>query len=195
MSDVVLEGELTWSGEHWIDYLREPGADTDSGMVSLFVIRWCPAGEGIVAWVQVPGQDLHAIFTDNREVADYVMGSMGSAWSHPPYGADLPVNDAAFERGGDVRHEPSWHIDAGDRQIVATWRRLQPVVMAVGTWKEGPSGNHTHTLLFFAEAADITVDGQAVAGQPYERDIWRESIGGDRSSCVFALAETFARVP
>ena len=37
----------------------------------------------------------------------------------------------------------------------------------------------------------MTFDGEAVEGQPFTTDIWHDSIGGDRSSCCFALAETF----
>jgi len=40
----------------------------------------------------------------------------------------------------------------------------------------------------------MKLDGRAVEGKPYTRDIWKKSIGGDRSSCVFALAETFIRI-
>ena len=46
------------------------------------------------------------------------------------------------------------------------------------------------SLLYFTHETEISVDGMAVHGAPYTRDIWRASIGGDRSSCVFALAET-----
>ena len=40
-----------------------------------------------------------------------------------------------------------------------------------------------YSLLFFAEEAGISINGQPVAGKPYVTDIWKPSIGGDRSSC------------
>ena len=33
-----------------------------------------------------------------------------------------------------------------------------------------------------------------VARDPYLRDIWRPSIGGDRRSCVFAISESLLTV-
>ena len=45
------------------------------------------------------------------------------------------------------------------------------------------------TLLFFTDAASVQRDGQSIEGQPYLHDIWKPSIGGERSSCVIALAE------
>ena len=41
---------------------------------------------------------------------------------------------------------------------------------------------------------EMTMDRQ-IEGEPYRRDIWQQSIGGERSSCVVALSETFIEVP
>ena len=39
------------------------------------------------------------------------------------------------------------------------------------------------------------IDERVVEGQPYAREIWRKSIGGERSSCVVVLSDTFIDVP
>ena len=44
MSDTI-NGTIRWSGEHWINYLRRTGENTDSGCVyvsELAVIHWGP---------------------------------------------------------------------------------------------------------------------------------------------------------
>lgn len=41
----------------------------------------------------------------------------------------------------------------------------------------------------------ITLNGRTVEGRPYVRETWKSSIGGDRSSCVIALSETFIQIP
>jgi hypothetical protein len=51
----INPGNLVWSGEHWINYLREPGAVSDSGMVSLYHTRYSSAGEGNIAFVDIQG--------------------------------------------------------------------------------------------------------------------------------------------
>ena len=47
-------------------------------------------------------------------------------------------------------------------------------------------------MLLFAREAEIHANGARVPGAPYADGRWRPVIGGgDRSSCVIALAETF----
>jgi hypothetical protein len=193
---LVSPGELTWSGEHWINYLRVPGDSADSGMVSLFNIRCSPAGNGIAAWIWIPGdQGFRAVCTDNGEVTDFVVEIMAKAAANPPYDDELPVIEASFSQGGDIRKDPSWTVCAGDREIVATWTQIQPAVIANGAWPSCPSGNYCFSLLHFADGGTISLDGRTVGGAPYTRDIWQPTIGGERSSCVFALSESFIKLP
>lgn len=67
---------------------------------------------------------------------------------------------------------------------------LPPVIMS-GYWPKDEVPRDVFSLLYFTEGAFIAIDGRSIEGEPYQRDIWRQSIGGDRSSSVFALAETF----
>ena len=64
----------------------------------------------------------------------------------------------------------------------------EPPVVAHGHLRPG---DWCFTVLYFAQEAEIHLNGRRVPGAPFTRDIWRSSIGGDRSSCVYALAETF----
>ncbi len=190
MPNDVIEGSVRWSGEHWINYLRRPGEEVDSGQVSLFVTRYGPAGEGIVAFVEIVGEDgLTAICTDNRDVADFIFEMMakgrGNQWDR-----ELEVLDAHFTRGGDIRNDPSWTIETGDHRIVSRWHITDPEVIHHGPVPSGVAGVDIFSLLFFTYDATITHNGTSIDGKPYTRDIWRPTIGGDRSSCVFALAET-----
>jgi hypothetical protein len=94
----------------------------------------------------------------------------------------------------DIRFSPSWVIDSGRCQIIATWADIQPPVIAEGPAPTFGPDRDFFTLLFFADSATITCNGLPVKGQTYQRDIWQASIGGNRSSCVFALAETMIMV-
>ena len=191
--NIVKEGSLVWSGEHWINYLRQPGAGQDGGMVSLYCTRQSAAGEGIAAFVDIPGgEGLTALCTDNREVAEFVLETMiRGRGTH--FDRDLPVVDARITRGGDIRKDPSWTIRTGGREIVSTWQVAGPPVVMYGPAPSGAGRVEIFSVLYFTSEASITVDGRAVSGKPYSRDIWRASIGGDRSSSVFALAETILR--
>ena len=50
---------------------------------------------------------------------------------------------------------------------------------------------YVFSLVHFAQAATIALDGASIEGGPYLVDVWKPSIGGDRSSSVIALNETF----
>ena len=44
----IVQGDLSWSGEHWICMLREPGSE-ETSVVSHYHLRVSPAGPGNVA--------------------------------------------------------------------------------------------------------------------------------------------------
>ena len=188
---LVQDGKLYWTGEHWINYIRREGETSDSGMVSLFHTRYSKGGSGNAAFVDIGGDDgYRALCTDNADVASFMVDHQRGNTGRP-YGQNPPIVDAEFIQGGDIRTSPSWTIRTDDREIVATWSAVLPVVVVNGPWPAGSQISYTFTLLHFAEGASIALDGRAVDGRPYPTDIWRKSIGGERSSCVFALAETF----
>ena len=73
----INPGALIWSGEHWITYLLEKDANSDSGMVSLYHTHCSSAGEGIVAFVDIPGDNgFCGVCTDSRELADFISETM-----------------------------------------------------------------------------------------------------------------------
>ncbi len=111
-----------------------------------------------------------------------------------PFDRDLPLFDAEISRGGDIRTSPTWSIKTNGRLVVATWSQIQPPVITEGPAPTFREDLDFFTVLFFCDTASIELDGAPVPGRPYPRDIWRKSIGGDRSSCVFALSETSIRI-
>ncbi len=191
---IINPGILKWSGEHWVNYLRQPGADHDSGMVSLFHTRYSAAGEGNAAFVDIPGDPgCLGLFTDNQPVAAFIQEMISGRGN--PFDRQLEVVEARIERGGDIRHKPSWIIDGGDRRVVATWSDIRAPIIVEGWSPTFGRDRDFFTILNFAGQATLTLNGRAVAGLPYQRNIWQSSIGGDHSSCVFALAETMVKVP
>jgi len=195
---IVNPGTLYWSGEHWINYLREPGAEVDNGMVSLWHTRYSAVGNGSVAYVYIPGDSgFQGICTDNQALADLIQAWMGGRGGL--YEMALPTLAAEFTYAGDIRVNPSWIIqteqDGIPSTVVATWTQVQPPVILDAPAPKFAEDRDVFSLLFFTDGASITLNDQPIQGKPYLRDIWRPSIGGDRSSCVFALAETFILLP
>ena len=183
MPPSLSQGDLLWSGQHWIAYLRAPGARDHTGMVSLYRGDTSPAGAGAAAFVEIPG-GFTGLCTDNREFAEFVRETQVVATS--PFDRGMDVIDARLSPGGDMRAAPEWEILAAGRRVLVSWRDLDPPLV-------GPPTAHPRivfTVLVFAAGGAIELDGRDVGGEPYPRDIWARTLGRPRSSCCFALAET-----
>ncbi len=187
----VHSGSLIWLGEHWINAIRPADGKGPGATVSLFHTRYSLAGEGNAALVRIGGEDgFHAVCADSAELGRFISERFFRRVDY--FDPVLPLVEARFTRAGDIRRDPAWVIEAAGRRIVARWRVLGPPVVADGTFR---SGTEHFTVLFFAEQASVELDGQTIDGRPFPRDIWKPTIGGDRSSCVFALAETLLELP
>ena len=187
---IVNPGKLFWSGQHWINFIREPDAEINSAMVSLWYTHYCEAGEGSVAYVDIqddPG--ISGIYTDNKDAVTFMQEWMKGRGGL--YDKDLPIIEAQFRREGDIQNTPSWVIDAGGDRLVATWSQIQLPVILDAPAPKFREDRDVYSLLFFTDEASITLNERKIAGNPYPTDIWKKSIGDERSSCVFALSETF----
>ena len=182
----LSRGPLLWSGEHWILYLRPLGSQVDSGQLSLYCAAYSPAGRGTVAYIDIPGsKGLTAVCTDNPDLADFITAIMIRG-SKNPFDRDLPQRPATFSRAGHIDHNPSWTIQSESHILTATWEELESPLV-------GPPTINPYivfTVLIFAAAGQMQLNGVAVPGIPYPRDAWSKSLGQARSSCCFALAET-----
>ena len=186
---VISRKTLFWTGEHWINFLRRPGEDAHSSMVSLYHTHYSAAGAGIVTLVHVDTpQRFTAICTDNRALVPFIQEHWPRGRIPPFDGPDVPVLDATFRRDGDIRHDPGWTIAVERHEIVARWMVTQPPLVMT---RAGQNADlDLHSALFFTDAASITFDGQPADGSPYLSPHWAPMLGTARSSCVFALAET-----
>ena len=189
---LVNKGRLFWTGQHWINYIRPPQSTETSGMVSLWHTHYSSVGEGTVAYVLIEGETSYRrICTDNPEMAAFIQAWMRGRGGM--YDMDLETVQASFSRGGDVLESPSWTIETAEDQIIARWSGLQSPVLLEAPAPRLRDEWDVYSCLFFAHAAQILFNGHMIPGDPYSVDTWKPSLGGERSSCVFALSETFIR--
>ena len=188
---VINRKTLFWTGEHWINFLRRPGEEAHSGMVSLYHTHYSAAGAGIVTLVHVDApQRFTAICTDNRALVPFIQEHWPRGRIPPFDDPDVPVLDATFRRGGDIRRDPRWIITVAGHEIVARWTVTQPPLVMTRAGAGEDADLDMHSALFFTDEAAITFDGQPADGLPYMSPHWAPLLGTARSSCVFALAET-----
>ena len=194
---VIENRALVWSGEHWIAYLREQDDAPDNGRVSLYHIRFSGAGEGKVAFVDIPRETggLIGIYTDNQDVAQFVIEHVVRGNSNNPYyDHELSIVDASINQVGDIRTDPSWEIEAGDDKVVVTWTSIHPALILEGPGPFIKGASVTHSILFFTNEATITLNGALTGGVPYVRSEWMPAIGRQGMSTVFAISETTTSV-
>ncbi len=188
---IINRKTLFWTGEHWINFLRRPGEEAHSGMVSLYHTHYSAASAGIVALVHVDApQRFTAICTDNRALVPFIQEHWPRGRIPPFDDPDVPVLDAAFRRGGDIRRDPCWIITVEGHEIVARWTVTQPPLVMTRAAAGEDADLDMHSALFFTDEAAITFDGQPADGLPYLSPHWAPLLVTARSSCVFALAET-----
>ncbi|MBI81924.1 MAG: hypothetical protein CMJ81_01885 [Planctomycetaceae bacterium] len=107
---------------------------------------------------------------------------------HLPYQRG-PVVHGTFTRWGDATHNPGWRMEMEDGHVIVSgWTVADPPIVLNTPWK---NGQETFSILYFTDQATVELDGKPIEGSPYLRDIWQETLGGDRSSCVLALSESF----
>lgn len=188
---VAEDKSLVWSGEHWIVYLRTHISRADTGRVSLYRVAYSAAGDGHVAFVDIPEENFVGIYTDSVELAGFMTKVVARGESNNNFFPhDMQIFDAQVSRGGDVRVKPYWMIEADDGVVEASWMSIHPPLILEGP---GPVRNDsavTYSLLFFANEASLSFNGKSVGGVVYVSDEWIRAIGRRGTSAVFALAET-----
>ena len=106
---------------------------------------------------------------------------------------ELEVVKADFKPGGNIVCCSFWQIGFGQYSIKAVWSNPFPAIVAYRPQEVIKNDYCFYSNLFFTDEAFIEVNGKRIRGKPY-RDIWIEvNGGGERSSCVFALGESFIR--
>lgn len=188
---VAEDKSLVWSGEHWIVYLRNHSSQADTGRMSLYRVAYSAAGDGHVAFVDIPAENFVGIYTDSIELARFMTKVLARGKSNNNFFPhDMQIFEAHVSRWGDVRTSPHWMIEADDGVVEASWGSIHPPLILEGP---GPVRNDsavTYSLLFFANEAALSFNGKSVGGVVYVSDEWIRAIGRRGTSAVFALAET-----
>ena len=109
----VHSGKLIWSGEHWINAIRQERAEFPNAWVSLFHTRYSPAGEGNAAQVIIRGNPaVNCIAIDDHGVGGFTRETFFARAS--TFDPQAPIVKARFRREGNVSREPVWIIESDE---------------------------------------------------------------------------------
>jgi hypothetical protein len=194
MTAVIHQGAVIHCWDHLVITLRDrEGRET--ALLSLYAIAYSKAlGAGHVALLEVhdaPAGPLAATLTDDlalgRRQQERLrgMGDERMIRSGPPRSARFEREAYGADGFGFLIH-----VDGGDiGPIHARWDDPEPPF-----WVDGQGGGFSATediwaMFVAARRASLTVGGIAVAGDPFDDDVWVEKLGRSLSSAHGAFAE------
>jgi hypothetical protein len=184
MPGKITSEEITWSGVHYLLFLKVENSEQDSVRLSLFDTEYSPHGEGYVALFDNPQGPLPSgIYTDNQELSHWLYQTLYQGKENPFSRIASNIIPATFERDGDTCSGVNFQIQSAQDNITATWEQLEPPFMARGS---GEGLNYWYSLFFTAPAARVVVNEATIPGTVYMRDIWQPFVGRALSSCLFA---------
>jgi ureidoglycolate hydrolase len=185
---------VDWIMDHRVLGLRDGAASAPSCYLSWYTFAYTRLGpSGNLAFFRVGSgaEATFVVFTDSTALYEGLGRSIGPGADRERY-HDRPPILAEFTLSG-LSGPHLGTIEGGGRRIVATWTGLGTPLFAAGPSPARPESHETHSVLFEAATATITVDGAQMGGSPYRNDIWMDWLGRPLSSALVAIGEVVAR--
>ena len=192
MASSVDPNEVRLTGENSFIRLAQQDGGPFTSRASHWRVWLSPVGPGHVLFLdsELTGGETR-VYADNIALARWLQEEIESNLNPPNGDLSLPVAEASFSRGGDIRSFWIEDVYAGDSEISLTWYDFgEPYVWTIAPGTVPLTGPHgVYTLFIPARRARLVVDGEQALGQPLpmERD------GRLGSTASLALAETWLR--
>jgi hypothetical protein len=198
MPAITHPGSVIHVWDHLVITLRDAatGANgahgAETGFLSLYAIGYSPSlGAGHVALVEVPGirtAGLAATFTDDVDLGRRQQDRLRAMGERRAAIRDAPV-EARFER---IPYGPDgfgFRITSTDRSVEARWEAPDPPF-----WVDGQNGGFHDSediwaMMVGTSHARLIVDGQEIAGVPFDDNVWIPKLGRSLSSAHGAFSE------
>ncbi len=178
------------TGENSFLRLSDDGGKTFVHRTSHWRVLWSPAGQGHALFIESPlVGDTPLVYADNAGVARFLQRTIETLLHKPFADESLPVVDARFERTGhSLSTVEERVVSSGAEIILSWWDLMEPFVLTMPPGALGrPLG--VYTTFLPARAAQLSVDGEAAAGQV----VMQDRFGRPASSCCLAWSETWTR--
>jgi hypothetical protein len=198
---LINPGTVDWSGENPGMYLREAADGPFVTLISFFRVVLSPHGRGHAAFIfqdpQGDGTDprkSNVCVTDNEPLARYLKYNFVAHFA--AFKGVKALSSFRVEKGtnftasGDARTTYTEHFRGERGEVSLTWEPLGDVFMVEFPKEKSATGRHEMFSLFVnASGVRVTVNGQAVAGRPFPRDV----AGKQGSTAFLAFSETWVR--
>jgi hypothetical protein len=191
MPAIIHPGAVIHCWDHLVMTLREEVAGTataaETAFLSLYAITYSATlGSGHVAIVEAG--DVVATFTDDPGLGERQqrrlvgMGDGRAALRRPPI-------IATFERRPYGPDGFGYRLSSRAHEVEARWEATDPPFWVDGQGGGFHAAEDIWAMMVGARRATLVVDGVAVAGLPFEDDVWIPKLGRSLSSAHAAFAE------
>jgi hypothetical protein len=178
------------TGENPFIRLSETDGAPNTTDASFWRILFSPAGPGHVLYLTSDLIDgATRIYTDNIAMARWLQSTVQGMLNPATADPEIPVVDATFSSGGDIRDFWTERVHAPGEDISLTWYDIGEPLL-VHTEPDAPPNPRPYgvcTILVPAAAARVTHNGVEAKGKPWPRD--RE--GRPFSTCALAFSESW----
>jgi len=191
----INPGAVVWSGENPIVSLKAHAEGDELANATFFRIVYSPAGTGHAAFVSNPGSGSKPRgFADNMALGRWLRDSMLPHYAHYKERdvSAIVMTEANFSSSGDPRQRWEETITAEEIEVRLSWEDLGAAFVV-----NNPGGStglfpfHVISLFVPARRAAWTINGAAVVGRPFPRDV----AGTESSTCFLAFSETWLTLP
>ena len=195
---ISFPGQVEWSGENPGISLKTDPDGPFTSLASFFRVVLSPHGRGHALVLLQSPQDGNApgnlCLTDNEPLARYLVAGFVAqfgAWRGLPGLAGLRYRKLdRVTTEGDPGSSYAEVVQAGDLTVKLSWAGLgAPFCFALRPEQSATGQHHMPSLFVGCDRASISVNGQALPGQPVPREVAGHRI----STAMLAFSETWIR--
>ena len=190
MPAAIHAGAVRHVWDHCVITLRdEDGRRT--AFLSLYAIAYSATlGAGHVALLRVddPPGALDLVLTDAPEVGRRMQQRL-AAMGHRDVDLRRPPTEATFLRRPAGPDGLGFVIDWPSHTVEARWVDPDPPFWMLAPAPDLTDDEDIWSVFLEARRASVTIDGRAVAGEPFSDDAWVPKVGRALSSAHAALSE------
>jgi hypothetical protein len=179
------------TGENSFIRLHQEQGGPEITRTSHWRIHHSPGGPGHVLFIKSDvTEDQVRIYSDNIAMTRWLQGEIESFLYAAFADQSLPVIEAAFDRTGSTQTFWTELVESEDDRISLTWYDfLEPFMLTVAAGSVAGRAHGVYSCFIPSARAQITLNGQAAAGQPFPMDRG----GRPSSTACLALSETWVR--
>ena len=189
---LTLPGRLALVADHMVLALRTSPADHEP----TFVLSWygveyaANAPGGNLGFIRAAGVDGGEIILTDSPGLDRALRRRLQPRSWPFRDTPEVARAATFARSGIRDGAVDARIEGPGLVVEVSWRALGEPIVANGRVGADPPWDSS-TVLIEAGGWSASVNGLAVAGEPFPNDVWIGWFGRPLSSALVAFAEVF----